>query len=424
MVDSVLDLGAGDGRFSQISGLYREYTGIECDRSKINAAKLPNNAKLVVADALAWKQGGYSVCVGNPPYIRHHDLNSEWRDLALGSIAGDGGPKLKRTANAFIMFITQALLRTSEDGLVAQVVPYEWVSRPSASELRHFIRSNGWSVSVYRFESNIFPTVLTTASITIIDKSVKTGEWRYGVITREGKIRVSGKASGTTSDVIDYRNGDNSCKGIRGLSPGGQDIFVLTEEERLFHSLKKGIDVRPCVVSLRAVNEEVQRLDRQTFDDLFVGRGMRCWLIRSDKDSISPQLQRYLTGVMESSWGRYSTCTSRAIWWRYRPHQVPALLVGSGFTGKRPKSLINDVGAIAVGSVYGVLVDPSVESNVVEQVFNGLRTYDFARRLVHHSNGLKKVEVRQLNTVLADLLPDLKHQDIERRGYGKEGRSE
>lgn len=403
--DSVLDLGAGDGRFSQVSGMYGEYTGIESDPSKVSSARLPDNARLVIADALAWEEGGYSICVGNPPYIRHHGLGDEWRDLAHSSIVSDGGPKLKKTANAFIIFLAQALLRTSEDGVVAQVIPYEWVSRPSAGELRDFIRSKGWGVSVYRFESSIFPTVLTTASITIIDKGVRTGGWRYGSITRDGQIRVSEKATGTTSHVISYKDGGPSCKGIRGLSPGGQDIFVLTEEERLFHSLKKGVDVRPCVVSLRAVSEDVQRLDKQTFDELFVGRGVRCWLIRSDKDRLSPQLQRYLDSVPESSWGRYSTCTNRAVWWRYRPHPAPALLLASGFTGKRPKSLINDVGAIAAGSVYGVLVDLSAGPKIVEQVFKGLRAYDFKRRLVHHSNGLKKVEVRQLNSVLASFLP-------------------
>lgn len=404
--DSVLDLGAGDGRFSQVSDAYVEYTGIERDRSKVAAAKLPSNATLVVADALAWKEGGYSACVGNPPYIRHHGLDSTWRNSALDSIVADGGPKLKKTANAFVIFLAQALLRTSEDGVVAQVIPYEWVSRPSAGELRDYIRAKGWGVSVYRFDSNIFPTVLTTASITIIDKSVTNGEWRYGSITRDGQIKFSGKASGTTSHVIGYRDGKQSCKGIRGLSPGGQDIFVLTEEERLFHSLKKGVDVRPCVVSLRALGEDVQRLDKRAFDELFVGKGARCWLIRSDKDRPSPQLQRYLDSIPASSWGRYSTCTRRAVWWRYRPHPAPALLLASGFTGKRPKSLINDVGAIAAGSVYGVLVDPSLGPRIVEAIFRGLRAYDFKRRLVHHSNGLKKVEVRQLNTVLADLLPD------------------
>ncbi|MCW2064804.1 UNVERIFIED_ORG: putative RNA methylase [Stenotrophomonas maltophilia] len=404
--ESVLDLGAGDGRFCQISGMYGKYTGIEHDKAKVDSAKLPRNAELVVADALSWKTGGYSICVGNPPYIRHHGLDGIWRDTALRSIAADGGPQLKKTANAFVIFLAQALLRTDEDGVVAQVVPYEWVSRPSTNELREFIRLKGWGVTVYRFESDIFPTVLTTASITIIDKAAKNGEWKYGSISRDGRIRLSGKASGTTSHVIGYRDGDQACKGIRGLSPGGQDIFVLTEEERLFHSLKKGVDVRPCVVSLRAVGEDVHRLDKNEFDELFVRRGARCWLIRSDKDRRSPRLQRYLDSIPESSWSRYSTCTTRSVWWRYRPHPAPALLLASGFTGKRPKSLINDVGAIAAGSVYGVLVDTSVGPAAAEEIFKGLRAYDFERRLVHHSNGLKKVEVRQLNTVLADLLPD------------------
>lgn len=400
--DSVLDLGAGDGRFSHVPFMYGHYTGVEWDEKKVNSAKLPDRANLIVADALNWKEGGFSICIGNPPYIRHHGLDSDWRKAALSSIAKDGGPIIKRTANAFIIFLAQALLRTCHDGMVAQVVPYEWVSRPSASELRDYIRSNGWAVSVFRFDYDIFPTVLTTASITIIDKASKSGEWKYGSITREGQVRYSDKASGTTSAVIAYKDGDQMCKGIRGLSPGGQDIFVLTEEERLFHSLKKGVDVRPCVASLRAIDESVDCLDKNTFDQLFVQRGARCWLIRSDKPRRSAQLQRYLDGIAETSWQRYSTCVNRTVWWQYKAHPTPGLLMASGFTGKRPKSLINEVGAIAAGSVYGVLFDPAAEATIVEKVFKRLRTYDFERRLVHHSNGLKKIEVRQLNTVLAD----------------------
>lgn len=404
--ESVLDLGAGDGRFSHVSGVYKSYTGVEWDKKKANSAELSKGAKLVVADALAWKKDGYSICIGNPPYIRHHGLDDGWRHSALSAIVSDGGPVLKRTANAFILFLTQALLRTSPTGIVAQIIPYEWVSRPSARELREYIRSKNWSVSVLRFDSDIFPTVLTTASITIIDKSSKTGKWQYGSITRDGKVSYSNEASGTASSVIGYSNGKQVCKAIRGLSPGGQEIFVLTEEERLFHSLRKNVDVRPCVVSLRAVDEARDRLNETTFNQLFVQRGARCWLIRSDKPRRSPQLQRYLDGVADTLWQRYSTCTNRKVWWQYKPHPTPGLLIASGFIGKRPKSLVNEIGAIAAGSVYGVLFDPAANSLTIERVASELRTYEFENRLVHHSNGLKKVEVRQLNTVLADFLVD------------------
>ncbi|HBP6464382.1 TPA: class I SAM-dependent methyltransferase [Pseudomonas aeruginosa] len=402
--DSVLDLGAGDGRFSQISGAYRKYTGIERDEARALQANLPPEAELVVADALQWDGSDYSLCVGNPPYIRHHGLERSWRDSALQRIEASGGPALKKTANAFVIFLAQALMCTKADGIVAQVVPYEWVTRPSAKELREFIEAKGWGVDVYRFDSNIFPTVLTTASITIIDKNANPGQWRFGSITRSGAVKLASHASGTHSKVISYSDGSKACKAIRGLSPGGQEIFVLTEEERLFHSLKKGVDVRPCVTSLRSVPQELESLDKESFERLFVHTGARCWLIRSDKEKISPRLQRYLDNVDEAAWKKYSTCTQRALWWRYRPHPAPALLVASGFTTKGPKVLLNEVGAIAAGSVYGVLIEQ--EQQLAPDMAEKLRRYDFQRRLVHHSNGLKKVEVRQLNAVLADLLLD------------------
>ncbi|WLG51112.1 class I SAM-dependent methyltransferase [Pseudomonas sp. FP1742] len=401
--NSVLDLGAGDGRFSHVDGAYREYTGVERDVAKVSQAKLPPGAQLVVADALQWKGSDYEICVGNPPYIRHHGLETVWRDSALESIRTAGGPALKKTANAFIIFLTQALMRTKDDGVVAQVVPYEWVTRPSASELRAFIEGKGWNVYVYRFDSNIFPTVLTTASITIIDKRSSDGDWKFGVINRSGSIKLANHASGTRSKVLSYSDGSDTCKAIRGLSPGGQELFVLTEEERLFHSLKRGRDVRPCVTSLRSVSQDMELLDKDSFERIFVRTGSRCWLIRSDEEKLSPELTRYLSGINEPAWARYSTCTARKIWWRYRAHPAPALLVASGFTQKRPKVLVNEVGAVAVGSVYGVLIDETL--NLARMMFDKLRDYDFHRRLVHHSNGLKKIEVRQLNAVLADLLP-------------------
>lgn len=402
--DTVLDLGAGDGRFSRAADRYNKYVGIERDKAKAAKAKMPSNAKLIVADAFAWKGKNFDLCIGNPPYIRHHGLEPAWRDSALQTIIKSGGPALKKTANAFIIFLAQALIRTNSNGLVAQVVPYEWVSRPSASELRNFIDANGWSVHVYRFDTDIFPTVLTTASITIIDKSMRDGKWHFGTITREGVVTAADHASGTPLKVISYKHGTEKCRALRGLSPGGQEIFVLTEEERLFYSLRKGRDVRPCVTSLRSLEQEMALLDKESFERRFVRTGTRCWLIRSDLDKHSPELARYLESVPSAAWERYSTCRNRETWWRYRPHPAPALLVASGFTQKAPKILVNEVGAVAVGSVYGVLLADT--STTPDMMANRLRTFDFHERLVHHSNGLKKLEVKQLNAVLSELLLD------------------
>lgn len=395
----VVDLGAGDARFSRRAQAYDQYTGVEVDKAKVKGLNLPLNVEVVLADAMKWKGAGFDLCIGNPPYIRHHNLDPKWRAEVLEQIAKESGVNLKLTANLFVLFLMQALLRTHENGLVVQLIPFEWVTRPSASELRDYINANKWDVTVYRFNTDIFPRVLTTASVTIIDKSSRNGRWSFSEIGKDGLVKSLQHPSGHATEVLLYEDRKGNLYGLRGLSPGGQDLFVLTEEERLHFSLKKRRDVVPCVTTLRAVPGDVQHLTTESFQKHFVGAGKRCWLIRSDRDIVSDELRRYLDSV-GNRWQQYSTCTDRELWWHYRPHPTPALLISSGFVGKTPKLLVNSIGAIAVGSVYGII---SLGDDVPEQIAQKLREYDFEQRVVSHSNNLKKVEVRQLNTVLAQL---------------------
>jgi predicted RNA methylase len=394
---NVIDLGAGDARFAKADFAYGRYTGIELDGRKTSDIKLPKNAKVIVADAMEWNGNGYDLCIGNPPYIRHHNIDSQWRSNALERIHERSGVALKKTANLFVIFLMEALLRTSDDGAVVQIVPFEWVTRPSASEVRDFITAQKWNVSVYRFNVNIFPTVLTTASLTIIDKANRQGVWKFGEIDANGEISVRAEPSGNTSKVLSYEDRSDQLHALRGLSPGGQDIFVLTEEERLHFALKKNRDVVPCVTTLRALSSEIHVLDRNAFQKYFVEAGRRCWLIRSDKEKLSSELEHYLASVGDR-WN--STCTVRNVWSRYRPHPEPHILFSSGFVGRTPKIVVNLVNAIAVGSVYGVF---SSAGHTYHKIAAELRAIDFAKRVVGHSNNLKKVEVRQLNAVLAQL---------------------
>lgn len=397
----VLDLGAGDARFARVRHAYEEYLGLEYDKKKVRSAAVPAGASLRVADALAWKEGGFDLCIGNPPYIRHHNLDPDWRSKVLKRLDKEAGVGLKATANVFVLFLLQALLRTADDGLVVQLVPFEWVTRPSAKELRAYIERHGWRVSVYRFDAEIFPRVLTTASVTIIDKKSNAPGWNFGEIGRDGTIKPLAQPSGSTSAVLPYADRAPSLYGLRGLSPGGQDIFVLTEEERLHFSLQKRRDVVPCVTTLRHLPADTEVLDDKAFHAHYVGAGKRCWLIRSDKNEVSGELQAYLDRV-GNRWKQYSTCTVRSTWWRYKSHPKPTLLFSSGFVGKGSKVLVNSAGAIAVGAVYGIIADKD-KGKGAGQIAKRLRQYDFRQRVVSHSNNLKKVEVKQLNAVLAEI---------------------
>ena len=173
-VGSVVDFGAGDGRFAR-HGEYRRYRGYEIDASRLAGTKLPKNAELVHACAFGSAIEKADVSIGNPPFVRNQDLPDGWRAKVSDHLFAVSGVRLSGLANAWQYFFLQSLLCTKEDGLCALIVPFEWVSRPSVSALRHFIRTKGWEVDVIRLADSTFGGVLTTASITLIDKRSTSG---------------------------------------------------------------------------------------------------------------------------------------------------------------------------------------------------------------------------------------------------------
>lgn len=394
----VIDLGAGDGRFSTF-GNYGSYHGIEYDPVRIPKSLDSAGASIIQACAFSVPNGLYDLCIGNPPFVRHHDADKLWYRAICSELERELGFELDYRSNVFLLFLAKAILTTKKDGIVALIIPYEWVSRPSAKKLREYIKFHQWEVSVHRFTYDVFPRVLTTASITIIDKSKNNGKWKYYKINESELVVESAKASGTEQDVIAYsrRSVKDLMHAQRGLSPGGQKIFCLTEGERIHYGLKIGVDVTPCITTLKHVPISVTSLNEHAFKKYYVNQGVRCWLIKP-QPVISEELKWYLSKVPEKSYDNY-TCRRQTPWWNFRPHNPPSILYGSGFTSFGPKFLVNDIRAIAVGGIHGVhQIDVSPEL-----VLQKLKSINFEEKLVSHSGKLKKVEVGQMNTILEDM---------------------
>ena len=388
----ILDLGAGDGRFA-IGGNYDRYVGVEIDSTKRVRQDLPTRASLSYGCAFDLELGDYSACVGNPPYVRGHHLEAAWRDRIAAQLEASTATTLHRKCNLYVYFFLLALLRANKGGLVSLVVPFEWTSRPAARPLRDFIRRHGWSVDVYRFDNSVFPGVLTTASVSVVDKAASHGTWRYFEIGDDGDTSVS-RLWPDSPRVLRYEN-RGAIYAERGLSPGSQKVFTLTNGERIHAGLTME-DVVPCVTSLRALPSHLERLTETAFRKRFVEAGARCWLVRSYEQPISPRLKRYLESIPKSRRDT-ATCRARNPWYSFRRPAAPLLLVSSGFKNSVPKVLCNSVGAVAVGGVTGV-------HSTVRVSVSRLREYLLAERLDHrvvpHANGFTKLEIGQLNSLL------------------------
>jgi Eco57I restriction-modification methylase len=389
-----VDFGAGDGRFAR-GGTYNRYTGFEIDPLRCTTSDLPPGAQLRLVCAFEETLEQVDLCIGNPPYVRNQDLPAGWRQRAESILKERTGVSMSGLANAWQYFFLLSLATTSSTGLTALVIPYEWVSRPSAKSLRKYILENGWTVSVYRLQDSTFHRVLTTSSITIVDKRAADGTWSYFDQEPDGSFKQMSSPTGTRKGVLAYAGRTNrKISARRGLSPGSQAIFTLSEGDRVRNGLKITRDVVPCVTSLKPLSGG-ENLNEKTFNSFYREAGQKCWLLKPHGKQ-SREMKLYL-GSITAAQRNTSTCRSRDEWWNFSMPTTPDILIATGFTGKVPKVAANVYGVVAVGGVAGIY---GVAKTNVRRWVAAIESWDLSGIIVPHANGLRKLEINQLNTLL------------------------
>lgn len=400
-IDKVVDFGCGDCRFAT-NREFGRYLGFEIDPDRLPSSDLSSRITVLNVCAFSEPLSDADLCIGNPPYVRNQDLPAGWIESVGSKLQERTAVSVSGLANAWQYFFLLALASTKPDGLVALVIPYEWVSRPSVRALRDYVRDNDWNVAVYRLCDDVFPEVMTTASITIVDKKDPKGEWKYFSEAANGEFTELVSESSSKSGVVKYlrksqmKNGTVHAK--RGLSPGTQKLLVLTESERNKNELKVGTDVVPCITSLKRIGSDQRVLTDEDFNLLFRDSGAKCWLINTLLEP-SKELRKYLEGCKPTE-DMTVTCKIRDEWWKFTMPSVPSVLSASAFAGQRPKMVANKVGAVAVGGVIGIY---GVEKNSQEAFVAMFENLDLSGRIVPHSNGFTKVEINQMNALIEEL---------------------
>lgn len=395
----VVDFGCGDARFSRF-GTFDTYTGFEIDPARAPCTPLLSPNKVILGDAFEPGQMlDFSTCVGNPPYVRHHDLEEVWLQRADSRLKELMPYQADGRSNAYVHFMWLALASVGVDGLVALIVPFEWVSRPASAKLRAFIKKQGWEVDVFHVRNAAFERVLTTACVAVIDKRAgPNGKWRYFDVDDADVITPMKEVTGSSHKQLAYEKAAGPTRAIRGLSPGGKVVFVLTEAERIHFQLQHTRDVVPAVSSFRHIEQSQATLTEALFRKHYVNTGQRCWLINVNSD-ISPTLKAYLDQVPSEARSNY-TCKSRKLWWKFVMPKVADILYSSGFKAARPKMFRNVLGAIHVGGIHGIHCEFAGDAPAM---MAELQKIDLSKKVVSLAKGFLKVEVRQMNTVLNDV---------------------
>jgi len=146
----VADLGSGSGRFAvalRRAGFQGQLLAVDADplavlmtRAHLAAAGLPP-AEVVCADLLQLRLPavvGRTAFIGNPPYVRHHDLTREtkaWAQRAGGQL----GVKLSGLAGLHVLFVLAAALASRPGDLGCLLTSAEWLDVGYGAAIRQLL---------------------------------------------------------------------------------------------------------------------------------------------------------------------------------------------------------------------------------------------------------------------------------------------
>lgn len=149
-----------------------------------------NEINIINADSLKedWNKlfgiSGFDYIIGNPPYVNTHDMSKETAVFLKKTFE----TTKKGVYNIFYAFVEQGMVYLSERGKLSYIVPNNFLTIKSATDLRAYIQKNRYLCSVLDFADNmVFKPIRTYNCIIVMDKREKNA-FRYCVMDKTDHI--------------------------------------------------------------------------------------------------------------------------------------------------------------------------------------------------------------------------------------------
>ena len=198
----VVDPGAGSGRFLLAAG--RAFPGAELVAVEIDplaALMLRANASaLDMADRLSIRLEDYRAVVlpradgptlflGNPPYVRHHEISAGWKRWMTG-VAAAHGLKASKLAGLHVHFFLKTLEIARPGDYGAFITSAEWLDVNYGEVLRRLLTNGlgGGSLHVIDPRAMPFADAAATGAITCFRPGAREGRLRFRSVSTLGGL--------------------------------------------------------------------------------------------------------------------------------------------------------------------------------------------------------------------------------------------
>lgn len=226
---------------------------------------LPSWSNLINGDTLLVYDnyiGKMDICIGNPPYVRIHNIENQYRDVVKNFTFADG------TTDLYIIFYEIGIqMLKEESGRLAYITPNSFLRNTSQKKFRNYLVNEGLLDAIYDFKDSKIFDADTYTCICVIDKN----------------------AERTTKDVVEYREYNmykmtlnNTIKYEYFRNQLQDSAWNLSSEEDILYLQQNA--KRPIKIKSIATVQNGIATNR---DSVYVGKA---WL---DKDCTEPYMGKH-----------------------------------------------------------------------------------------------------------------------------------
>lgn len=384
----------------------------------------------------------FNLLVCNPPYVRHHHIQSSHK-TQLKKAAGDAtGVEISGLAGLYCYFLAISHNWLRQDGVAAWLIPSEFMDVNYGAAIKRYLLSDVTLLHVHRFAPSDlqFGDALVSSSIILFRKAKPKADhsvrFSFGgsLLVPENERDVSADSLWQEKKWTRHPMNSVSCdlnEPIlsdyfhikRGLATGDNKFFILSAEEIDRRGLPRDA-FQPILPSPRYLQEDEVLVDKTGNPKL----EHRLFLLncRWEEERIkmdSPSLWKYLEeGKSKGVHERY-ICSHRSPW--YSQENRPPVRILCTYLGRgdkrngRPFRFIFNASKATAANVYLMLYprenmlcamreDPTL-GRQVWRLLNDLRPSALLNEGRVYGGGLHKLEPKELGNVpigkISALLP-------------------
>lgn len=419
----VIDPGCGSARFLIAAGKRfpaARLIGIESDplaalvaRANLAANGLTGRAHIHLSDYRAFRdrEGGRDLYIGNPPYVRHHRIDTKWKDW-LFKQATKLGYTASKLAGLHVYFFLATALQAKPGDIGVFITAAEWLDVNYGSLVRSLLLNElgGKSITVIEPTAQPFPDAATTAAITTFEVASRVSTFSFkrvgelsalkdldqGSRVHRDRLASSARWSYLTRSAQKLPEGyvelGELCRVHRGQVTGANGVWIAGEHSE---GLPESV-LFPTVTRAREVIAAGGVLDDSA--------ALRCVIdIPVELDVLSRDERNAVDVFLKRAKGmganRGYVASHRKAWWAVGL-RAPAPIISTYMARRAPAFVLNKADARHINVAHGLYPRISLCEKARRSLVEFLQGNVSIRSGRTYAGGLTKFEPREMEKLM------------------------